>query len=155
VSETKDCILIIEDDSLLRRQIARFFADHYAVLVAGGRKEGIDVLRGRDVDVALVDMHLPPDTGTIKEGLATLAALQSAAPNTLVLAMSGDSDRSTCLQAAEAGAYDFFTKPIDTRELQIIVRRALERRRMDRDIVRLQQEVEKSYDFDSLMGLSP
>jgi DNA-binding NtrC family response regulator len=148
-------ILIVEDDLHLRRQIARFFDESYETLEAEGREPAVALLGGRDIDVVLVDMHLPPDTGTIEEGLRTLEAIRGASPRTLALAMSGDRDRATCLKAAEAGAYDFFTKPIDTRELQIIVRRALERRRMDRDITRLQEEVEKRYEFSSLRGVSP
>ncbi len=147
-------ILVIEDDPHLRRQIARFFADPYETLEAEGREAAVELLNGREVDVVLVDMHLPPDTRSIDEGLRTMEAVRRASPRALILAMSGDGDRATCLKAAEAGAYDFFTKPIDTRELQIIVRRALERRRMDGDIQRLQAELERRYDFDSLRGVS-
>jgi DNA-binding NtrC family response regulator len=154
MAERRDCILIIEDDPHLRRQIARFFADQYDVLEADGPDAAVGQLGGREVDLVLVDMHLPPDTDTIASGLRAMRAVREAAPDSVILAMSGDPDRATCLKAAEAGAYDFFTKPIDTRELQIIVRRALERRRMDRDLVRLQQELEKRYDFSSLMGVS-
>jgi DNA-binding NtrC family response regulator len=149
------CLLIVEDDPHLRRQISRFFSDAYDVLEADGRAAAVAALEGREVDVVLVDMHLPPDTETIEEGLRAIDDVKRAAPQVLILAMSGDGDRATCLKAAEAGAYDFFTKPIDTRELQIIVRRALDRRRMDRDIARLQQELEKRYDFRALMGASP
>jgi len=155
MSSRRDSILIIEDDPFIRRQIARVFSDSYEVLEAESRIQGVEALAGRDVDVVLVDMHLPPDTDSIDEGLRTLEAVQRTAPGALTLAMSGDGDRSTCLKAAESGAYDFFTKPIDTRELQIILKRALERRRMDRDLSRLQSEVEKRYDFSALMGNSP
>ena len=153
--ESRDSLLIIEDDPHLRRQMVRFFETTYEVLEAAGRAEATEVLCSREVDVVLVDMHLPPDTDTIDEGLRALAAAQEAAPGILILAMSGDSDRATCLKAVEAGAYDFFSKPIDTDELRIIVRRALERRRTDRDLARLQEEVEKRYDFSALMGASP
>jgi len=151
----RDCILVIEDDPYIRKEIVRLFADTYEILEAGGRARGLELLRSQDVDVVLVDMHLPPDTGSIDEGLTTLAEVRKCAPGALVLAMSGDGDRSTCLRAAESGAYDFFTKPIDTRELRIIVKRTLERRAMDVEMARLQSEVEKRYDFRSLMGTSP
>ncbi len=148
-------ILVVEDDPHLRRQMTRLFSDPYEVLEAEGREAAVEILADRDADVVLVDMHLPPATGSIDEGLRTMEAIRRAAPRALILAMSGDGDRATCLKAAEAGAYDFFTKPIDTGELQIIVRRALERRRMDEDIQRLQSELEQRYDFGSLKGVSP
>src|SRR5437867_11259873 len=130
MSDRRGCILIVEDDPHLRRQIARFFAGEFEVLEADGRESGVSAVESREVDVVLVDMHLPPDTDTIDEGLRALNAVKRAAPQALILAMSGDGDRGTCLRAAEAGAYDFFTKPIETRELQIIVRRARERPRL-------------------------
>ncbi|HZE88586.1 MAG TPA: sigma-54 dependent transcriptional regulator [Verrucomicrobiae bacterium] len=151
----RDCILIIEDDPFIRRELIRVFDSSYEVIDAEGRDPALEILGAREVDVVLVDMHLPPDTGTIDEGLRTLDAVRAQAPGTLVLAMSGDGDRDTCLRAAERGAYDFFTKPIDSRELQVIVRRALDRRRMDRNLTRLQSEVERRYDFSALVGLSP
>jgi DNA-binding NtrC family response regulator len=155
MNSRRDCILIIEDDPYIRRQVARIFSDLYDVLEAEGRSAALEALESQDVDVVLVDMHLPPDTNSIGEGLQTLQAVRNAAPRALVLAMSGDGDRDTCLKAAEMGAYDFFTKPIDARELQIIVKRALERLRMDRDISRLQSEIERRYDFRALVGTSP
>jgi len=155
MNSRKNCILIIEDDPYIRTQVARLFSDVYDVVEADGRERALEAVESRDVDVVLVDMHLPPDTGSIEEGLRALQAVRSAAPRALVLAMSGDGDRETCLKAAEMGAYDFFTKPVDARELQIIVKRALERLRMDRDISRLQSEVERRYDFRSLVGTSP
>jgi len=151
----KNCILIIEDDLYIRRQVAREFLDVYDVLEADGKAPALEALESHDVDVVLVDMHLPPDTDSIEEGLQTLQAVRKASPGALVLAMSGDGDRDTCLKAAEMGAYDFFTKPIDARELRIIVKRALERLQMDRDIARLQSEIERRYDFRSLVGTSP
>ncbi|MBI3449084.1 MAG: sigma-54-dependent Fis family transcriptional regulator [Acidobacteria bacterium] len=151
----RNCILIIEDDPFIRRELIRVFDSTYEVLEADGRDPALEILGAREVDVVLVDMHLPPDTETIDEGLRALDAVRAQAPETLVLAMSGDGDRDTCLRAAERGAYDFFTKPIDSRELQVIVRRALDRRRMDRDLTRLQTELERRYDFSALVGLSP
>jgi DNA-binding NtrC family response regulator len=154
MADRRPRILIVEDDHHLRRQIARLFGAPYEVQEAEDRGSALTALAGGDFDVALVDMHLPPESRTIEEGIETLKAIRAEAPGTLVLATSGDGDRATCLKAVESGAYDFFTKPIDARELQIIVRRALERRTMEREMARLQAELERRFEFESLLGRS-
>ena len=97
-------ILIIEDDAHLRRQMARQFADRYDVLEADGPDAAVVHLGEREVDLVLVDMHLPPDTGTIESGLRAMRAVHEAAPDSVILAMSGDGERATCLKAAQDGA---------------------------------------------------
>ena len=147
-------LLIVEDDAFLRRQIASFFADRYEILQAEKREEGLAQLHNGDVDLVLLDMRLPPDTGSIDEGLRTVGEIQRVTPGTLIIAMSGDNDRETILKAAAAGVYDFFTKPLDIRELEIIIRRALERRHLEVEIRRLREELTRRYDFRSLKGNS-
>jgi two-component system response regulator PilR (NtrC family) len=68
--------------------------------------------------------------------------------------MTGDENSDTPLQAVEAGAYDYFRKPIDMRELRIIINRALERQRIERENIRLRRELEGRYSFSRLIGCS-
>ena len=154
-SDRRARLLIVEDDAFLRRQIASFFSDRYEILQAADREEGLGVLRGAEVDLLLLDMRLPPDTESIEEGLRTVAEVRKTSPGTLVIAMSGDQDRKTVLRAAEAGVYDFFTKPLDIQELEIIIRRALERRHLEVEVRRLREELTRRYDFRNLKGNSP
>jgi two-component system response regulator PilR (NtrC family) len=51
--------------------------------------------------------------------------------------------------------YDFFTKPLDIQELEIIIRRALERRHLETEVRRLREELTRRYDFRNLRGNSP
>ena len=148
-------LLIVEDDPILRKQVASFFSDRYEILQAASGEEGLAQLRGGDVDLVLLDMRLPPKTDSIEEGLRTVGEIQRLSPGTLTIAMSGDGDRDTVLSAAQAGVYDFFTKPLEIRELEIIVRRALDRRHLAGEVRRLRDELTRRYDFRNLKGNSP
>ncbi|HET6372977.1 MAG TPA: sigma-54 dependent transcriptional regulator [Candidatus Polarisedimenticolia bacterium] len=148
-------LLIIEDDQFLRKQIAAHFSGRYEILQAENREEGLALLRGGGVDLVLLDMRLPPDTDSIEEGLKSVSEIYRLSPGTLTIAMSGDGDRETVIRTAQAGVYDFFTKPLDIRELEIIIRRALDRRRLDLEVRRLREELTRRYDFKSLKGASP
>ena len=144
-------ILIVDDDEQLRQQMALFFRSTCRVETAGSREEVQQTLSedSLDPDVALLDMHLPPRLDSIDEGLAIYREVAALRPNTVIIAMSGDDDRSTGYQAVEAGMYDFFSKPIDTRELAIIVRRAMDRRRQAGEIQQLRHEQARQIQWDS------
>ena len=154
MSERKARLLIIEDDPFLRKQIATFFDDKYETLQAQDREQGLAQLKNGDIDLVLLDMRLPPQTDSIEEGIRTVSEIYRLSPGTLTIAMSGDRDPETTLRATESGVYDFFTKPIDTVELEIIVRRALDRRRLEGEVIRLREELSRKYDFRNLKGNS-
>ena len=149
-------LLFVEDDPELRRQMYLVFRKNCRVETAASRAEAHRLLSDRtlDPDVAVVDMHLPPDLASIEEGLATLREISALRPETVLIAMSGDENRDTVFQAVEAGVYDFFEKPIDTRELEIIVRRARERRRLVNENRNLRHELAREYHFENFIGTS-
>jgi DNA-binding NtrC family response regulator len=61
----------------------------------------------------------------------------------------------TAIAAIRAGAYDFVTKPIEMELLAVILRRAVERRRLQEQVRALSEAVERSSRFDDLLGESP
>jgi len=154
MNEPRARILIVEDDKFLREQIARYFAQSYRVTLAETREEALAKVRDEPADLVLLDMRLPPNTDSIKEGIRTAVEIRKLSPSSLTIGMSGDGDKHTVLKAAEAGVYDFFTKPIDITELEVIVRRALERRHLESEVQRLREELGRRYDFSNLKGNS-
>src|SRR3546814_7318022 len=58
------------------------------------------------------------------EGLATLEQILSTAPDTKVIVVTGNEDRTNAVKAIGLGAYDFYQKPIDAEILSLIVDRA-------------------------------
>jgi two-component system response regulator PilR (NtrC family) len=157
VSGSPGTLLFVEDDSELQRQMRIIFRQTCRVEAAGSREAAKRLLSDSslDPDVAVVDMHLPPKVDSIEEGLLTLRDIAALRPETVLIAMSGDEDRETVFQAVEAGVYDFFDKPIDTRELEIIVRRAMERRRLVSENRSLRRELAREYHFENFIGRSP
>jgi DNA-binding NtrC family response regulator len=155
MSDARARLLIVENDAFLRRQIATLLAGGSEILEAANREEGLAMLRGTEVDLLLLDMRLPPDIASIAGGLQTAEEVRRLSPGTLTIAMSGDQDREAVLRAAGAGVYDFVTKPLDIPELEIIIRRALDRRHLEVEVRRLREELSRRYDFRNLKGNSP
>ncbi len=106
-------ILIVEDDLGLRKQLKWCF-DDYEVLQAGTRAEAVALVRRHEPAVVLQDLGLPPDAAGVTEGLATLQEILAIAPQTKVIVVTGNADRDNAVRAVALGAYDFYSKPVDT-----------------------------------------
>ena len=123
MSEDKPKLLIVEDDLGLQKQLKWCF-DSYEVLQAGSRSEAIALMRRHEPKVVLQDLGLPPDPEGVSEGMATLQELLSLEPRAKVIVVTGRADRESAVRAVGLGAWDFYSKPVDTDVLKLIVQRA-------------------------------
>jgi two-component system NtrC family response regulator len=123
MTKAKKHLLVVEDDKGLQSQL-KWALEDYEVAVAGDRSEAINQLRRFQPGVILLDLGLPPDPGGVTEGLATLQEVSSLSPETKVIVVTGDNDRSNAVKAIGLGAYDFYQKPVDAEILGLIVDRA-------------------------------
>jgi len=137
--ENNKKILVVEDDPGLQKQMKWSF-DDFEVFIAGDRKEALKILAKEHPPVVTVDLGLPPDPEGSTEGLATVEDILSAAPNTKVIVVSGNDERSNAVQAVASGAYDFYQKPIDSELLNQIVTRAYHVYELEEDNRRLTME---------------
>jgi two-component system, NtrC family, response regulator len=123
VSEDKPKLLIVEDDLGLQKQLKWCF-DSYEVLQAGSRSEAIALMRRHEPPVVLQDLGLPPDPEGVSEGMATVQELLSLQPRAKIIVVTGRADRESAVRAVGLGAWDFYSKPVDTDVLKLIVQRA-------------------------------
>jgi two-component system, NtrC family, response regulator len=123
VSDLKPRLLIVEDDPGLQKQLKWCF-DGYEVLLAGDRAEALAQLRRSEPPVVLQDLGLPPDAEGVTEGIATLQEILRLAPRTKVIVVTGNADRDNAVRSVGLGACDFYSKPVDTDVLKLIVDRA-------------------------------
>ncbi|MFT6896003.1 MAG: two-component system NtrC family response regulator [Paraglaciecola sp.] len=118
-----DKILVVDDDLGIQKQLKWSFSG-YDVFFADDRVSAIAQLRRHEPKVVTLDLGLPPDAANATEGLATLQEILELAPQTKVIVVTGNNDKSNALKAIECGAYDFYQKPIDSETMQILVSRA-------------------------------
>ncbi|MEH6570713.1 MAG: PEP-CTERM-box response regulator transcription factor [Halioglobus sp.] len=123
MSNSKKHLLVVEDDKGLQTQL-RWAFEGFEVVIANDREEAIAHLRRVQPGVVLLDLGLPPDPGGVTEGLATLREILSLIPETKVIVVTGDNDRTNAVNAIASGAYDFYQKPVDAEILGLIVNRA-------------------------------
>lgn len=146
-------LLVVEDDKGLQSQLRWAFSDH-EVILAGDRGEAIAALRRYEPGVVLLDLGLPPDPGGVTEGLATLKEILALAPETKVIIVTGDNDRTNAVRAISFGAYDFHQKPADPELLSLLVNRAQHVYELEMENKKLQQ-VDEQMPLRGIIASSP
>ncbi|MBX3743771.1 MAG: PEP-CTERM-box response regulator transcription factor [Verrucomicrobiae bacterium] len=150
----KPALLIVDDDEEIRSQLRWALAADYEVSLAADRSEAVKAFRELHPPVVLLDLGLPPSPAAPTEGLATLGEILAEDRRAKVVIVSGQGERANAMQAIGLGAWDFFGKPIDTSELQAILRRAFQVSQLERDFHALQQEFHED-SFEGILGNSP
>lgn len=116
-------LLIVEDDPALQKQI-RWAFDNYEALTADDRESALALVRRHQPPVVTMDLGLPPDPDSVSEGFKLLEQILAIAPQTKVIVLTGQNDRSNALRAVGLGAYDFFAKPFEVDMLGLTIERA-------------------------------
>jgi putative PEP-CTERM system response regulator len=146
-------LLIVDDDAILQEQLGWALKQDFELVQCYERDGALKAAREERPDLVLLDLHLPP-THALEDGLRNIGDIRRAIPDSVIIVMTGDQKKDTPLHAVEAGAFDYFRKPIDLRELRLIINRALERQRLQRENVRLRREIETRYSFSQILGCS-
>ena len=124
--------------------------DGYEVSRAHDAKSGLALLETTDADVVLTDLRMPG-----MDGLELLARIKEIRPETMVILMTAYGTVKTAVRAMKMGAEDYLGKPIDVEELEVILQKVLEKKRLLEETRVLRERVMTKYRFDNLVGESP
>ncbi|MET3836459.1 DNA-binding NtrC family response regulator [Brevundimonas sp. UYEF29] len=142
-------ILVVDDDPTQRRLIqAVLERDGNAVVHAASGGEAIDrMTRGGGADLILLDMVMPE-----MSGLECLAELRSAGINEPVIVLTANGGIDMVVKAMQAGAQDFFVKPVGPERLLVGVRNAMQMKRLTAEVGRLTKRVQGRTSFNDIVG---
>jgi two-component system, cell cycle response regulator len=120
-------ILLVDDDPTILNTLTRFLTGQgYAVAAAASGQEALATLQQENIPLAILDLNLPDASG-----LELLAHVRENSPDTEVILFTGLGALDSAIQALRLGAYDYLVKSeLRLPELQSVVDRALERRRL-------------------------
>ena len=143
-----DQILVVEDDDNLAFVLCEALQRRgYRAEAVGTLAAMRERLTATPYDLLLLDLRLPDG-----DGLDAIPQCRELAPDTPIIAMTAYTVRRVATEALRRGAYDFFTKPLKISEIEIVVGRALERRRLQQRIATL--EASRVTGFEELVGSS-
>src|SRR3989338_624364 len=130
-------ILIAEDEESLRWVLKKALEDEgYWVQTAATGEAAREYLGGIRFDVALMDIKLPDI-----DGLTLLKEIKEAGIETAIIVMTAQNTMRNAIGAMKNGAFDYITKPFDLDEVMVLVKRAIDSRKLTRDFRELKEEV--------------
>jgi len=151
----KGTVLVVDDDDAVRSGLYWALASDYHVLQAASKDDACALINSQEIEVIVSDLHLPPNTDDMSEGLALIDIARAQDPPLQVVVITGSDSKRAALEAVKHGAYGFFEKPLDPAELLHIVNQASRMRQLEIENRRLRAELSRPPGFTHLMGSSP
>lgn len=126
-------ILVIDDDKIIRERLEKLLnLEGYQVFIAEGGRRGLDIFRKEKPDIVLLDLKMPGMDGI--EVLKEIKKGPKKSTGAEVIMITGHGAVESAIEALKIGAFEYIQKPIEFDELEIQIKKALEKQQMQRKI---------------------
>jgi DNA-binding NtrC family response regulator len=143
-------ILIVDDEKSLRDFLVIMLEEEgYKVTTASGVDKAIKLIRENIFDLILTDIRMGSSNG-----LDVLDAAQKILPETPVVMMTAYASAETAVTAMKNGAYDYISKPFKIEDIQLIVKNALEKRKLATENRLLKTVLNDRFQLINIIGKS-
>jgi two-component system NtrC family response regulator len=141
-------ILIIDDKDSMRQMLSRTLeSEGYEVETAKDGEGGLEKAKEKKYDLILADLKLPK-----MDGIEVLSSLKDLDPEVAVIMMTAYGTIESAVEAMKQGAFDFLAKPFDTDHLNVLIKRALENRRLVAENILLREELAHNLGYAEIIG---
>jgi len=148
MTNNRHFVLVVDDDRAMRDMVVALIED------AGHRAEGalsadeaVERVREREFDAVISDIRMPG-----RSGVELLGAIREARPETPVILMTAFGSIDSAVEAMQAGAFDYVTKPFKRDAVLVSLERAFEHRHLEQENRRLRRAVDRTSSFGELIG---
>ena len=114
-------ILIVDDEREITEILADLLSEDYECLKAGSAEQALECLRATEFQLVISDITMPG-----MSGLEMIPHVKQLSPDTVVVMISGMQTVESAIGALRLGAFDYLMKPFDLRQVEAVVKRALE-----------------------------
>ncbi|MBS1819548.1 MAG: sigma-54-dependent Fis family transcriptional regulator [Acidobacteria bacterium] len=148
----KGSILVVDDEEIMREILETLLTrEGYDVKLAASGEEGLELARSLPFDAAVVDIMMPGISG-----IETLDELRRIDEELPVIIITAYASVESAIAAMKTGAFDYITKPFKNDEVIVVIRNAMERRRLVNENRSLRQNIQERYHkFANIIGRSP
>jgi len=146
----KPKILIVDDEATHLRMLETVLeAEDYETATASDGQSAINAVEEGFYDLILMDIRMAR-----MGGIEALEKMKTLNPEIPIIMMTAYSSVATAVQAMKSGAYDYLTKPLDIDELILLVRKALQHTRLEKENLFLKEQLGNRFDFSNIIGRS-
>ncbi len=149
MSTTTKLLLIDDDQNILITLQMRLEALGHRVLVAESGEKGLILCESEMPDLVLLDLKLPD-----MDGLEVLKRIRTINPWIEVIMLTAVGSIESAVKAIKLGAYDYLSKPIDSKQLKSLVEKALKKGEVSREIRKLRKQYKTLGAFGSIIGMA-
>lgn len=144
-------IHLIDDEPIIHDVLGQLLASEgYHVEISSSGEEALEKFKEQRFDLILLDLLMPG-----MDGLEVLRHIKRIDPEALVIIITAYASVESALTAMKMGAYDYIQKPFKNDELLMTIARALEHRQLQKENIRLRDELKKKFSFSNIIGKSP
>jgi two-component system, NtrC family, nitrogen regulation response regulator NtrX len=134
-------VLIVDDEEGIRESLTSILRDErYAVEAVPSAEEALSRISKAEFQVVLLDVWLPG-----MDGMEALSRIQAAPRAPSVIMISGHGSIETAVRATKLGAFDFIEKPLSLEKVTVLVRNAVQQRRLEEENQTLRSELVHRY----------
>ncbi len=143
-------IHIIDDEPIIHEVLGQLLhAEGYEIEISSSGEQGLAKTEEQDFDLTLLDLLMPG-----LDGIEVLKALRKKDPRAQVIIITAYASVESALAAMKLGAFDYVQKPFKHDELLLVIKRALEHKRLTEENLRLKDELHRKFSFESILGKS-
>lgn len=151
MNDAKIDLLIVDDDVDFRSTVVRrFLRRGYEVHEASDAEEALSLIQRRQFDVAVLDMVMPG-----MSGVELLEKLNETGADCETIMLTGQGTIETAVEAMKCGAFDYLTKPFPLSELEVVIHKANDRRRLRKENSQLKTVLSRRERPSEIVGQSP
>ncbi|TDI38657.1 MAG: sigma-54-dependent Fis family transcriptional regulator [Acidobacteria bacterium] len=147
----KGTVLVIDDEEVMREILESLLSSEgYRVKLAATGEDGIAIASSEPIDLAIVDVMLPDQSG-----IDVLDELKRVDSELVAIMITAFASVETAIEAMKRGAFDYVTKPFKNDEVRVIVANGMRQRRLVDENRTLKAALSDRQRFDVLVGKSP
>ncbi|MEJ2716260.1 MAG: sigma-54 dependent transcriptional regulator [Deltaproteobacteria bacterium] len=151
MSETLHRILIVDDEPNMLHMLSSILKDDgFEPICAESARKALELAGSEDFDFILSDVRMPG-----MDGIQLVQRLAAQGIDVIVILMSAYGNTDLALEAMRKGAYDYISKPFKTDEVVLTLRKAAERERLRREVVRLKRRLSRTEGSPEIVAESP
>ncbi len=144
-------IAVLDDERDMLENVRRLLISFgHEPLILSDPLGAADLVRAEKPDLFITDVRMPG-----RNGLEVMAELREIAPAMPVIVFTAYASVETAIDAIKGGAFDYIVKPFTIDSFRIVLDRALEHRRLQRENEELRSQITQLFRLDNIVGQSP